>query len=211
VAALLDCYGIRIAPWRLVRTPGDAGAAAEAFGGLVALKAVVPGMTRKVEAGAVQLALEGAREVTEAAHAMGAHLAAAGRQVEGFLVQRMVAAGVEMLVGVVHDQLFGPVIACGAGGGEVSRLRDVGVRITPLTDRDACELVASLDAYVALTEPALGPPADVAALEDTLLRVSAMVEAHPEIIEMDLNPVIVLADRAVVVDARVRIEAPGNR
>jgi acyl-CoA synthetase (NDP forming) len=112
-----------------------------------------------------------------------------------------------MLVGVVHDRLFGPVIACGAGGAEVSRLRDVGVRITPLTDSDARELVASLDAYVALTEPSVGPPADVAALEDALLRVSAMVEAHPEIVEMDLNPVIVTDDGAVVVDARVRIEA----
>ncbi len=156
------------------------------------------------------LALEGAHEVRDCARTMRARLEAAGHTVDGFLVQRMVAAGTEMLVGVVNDRMFGPVIACGAGGTEMIRLRDVGVRITPLTDIDARELVASLDAFVTLTEPAVGPPADVAALEETLLRVSAMVEAHPEIVEMDLNPVIVLARGAVVVDARVRIEAPGR-
>jgi acyl-CoA synthetase (NDP forming)/RimJ/RimL family protein N-acetyltransferase len=206
VAALLDCYGIAVAPWRVTATPQEAGQAAAELGGLVALKAVVADLVRKGEAGGVVLALEGAREVAAAAEGMGARLAAAGHTVDGFLVQRMVAEGTEMLVGVVHDRLFGPVIACGAGGGEVSRLRDVGVRITPLTDLDAHDLVTSLDAYVALTEPAMGPPADTAALEETLLRVSAMVEAHPEIAEMDLNPVIVLAEGAVVVDARIRIE-----
>jgi acyl-CoA synthetase (NDP forming)/GNAT superfamily N-acetyltransferase len=206
VAALLDCYGIRIAPWRQADGPDGAVAAAAELGGLVALKAIVPGLVRKVEAGAVVLGLEGETEVRDAAEAMQARLAAAGHQVEGFLVQRMAAAGIEMLVGVVHDRLFGPVIACGAGASDIARLRDVGVRITPLTDRDAAELVASLDAYVTLTEPAIGQPADVAALEETLLRVSALVEAHPEIVEMDLNPVIVLACGCVAVDARIRIE-----
>jgi acyl-CoA synthetase (NDP forming)/GNAT superfamily N-acetyltransferase len=211
VAALLDCYGIAMAPWRMAGSAEEAGAVAGELGGLVALKAVVPGLVRKVEAGGVVLALDGVDEVREAAAAMKTRLAAAGHDVEAFLVQQMVAQGTEMLVGVVHDRMFGPVIACGAGGTEVTRLRDVGARITPLTDRDASELVSSLDAYVALTEPPMGIPADVAALEGTLLRVSAMVEAHPEIMEMDLNPVIVLAHGAVVVDARVRIGAVGRR
>ncbi len=210
IAALLGCYGIPMAPWRMAGTPDGAGAAAVELGGLVALKAVVPGLVRKVEAGAVVLALEGAAEVRDAAEAMRDRLVAAGHVLDGFLVQRMVADGHEMLVGVVHDRLFGPVIACGAGGAEVSRLRDVGVRITPLTDRDAAELVGSLDAHAELAEPVVGPRGDIAALEETLLRVSAMVEAHPEIVEMDLNPVIVLAAGTTVVDARVRIErVPG--
>src|SRR4029077_18722726 len=122
-------------------------------------------------------------------------------------VQRMVPAGVEMLVGVVHDPLFGPVVACGAGGTAVELLKDVSVRITPLTDLDAQDMIRSLATYPLLDGYRGAPKADVASLVDTLLRVSAMVEAHPEIVEMDCNPVMVLPDGAVIVDARVRIEA----
>src|SRR5450759_3577756 len=142
---------------------------------------------------------------------MAATLAAAGHPVERFFVQQMVAGGVEMLVGVVHDRLFGPVIACGAGGSEVELLNDVAVRITPLTDRDAGEMVRSLATYPLLEGYQGRAPVDVAALEVTLLRVSAMVEAHPEIVELDCNPVIVLPKGCLLVDARVRIEAPPPR
>jgi acyl-CoA synthetase (NDP forming) len=185
----------------------DAGAAAAELGGLVALKAVVPGLVRKVEAGAVLLALEGEAEVQWAAEEMASRLGAAGHALDGFLVQRMAPLGTEMLVGVVHDRLFGPVIACGAGGTDMAQLRDVGVRITPLTDTDAAEMVRALDAYPALTATRVDGTPDVAALEETLLRVSQLVEEHPEIVEMDLNPVIVLPTGTVVVDARIRIEA----
>jgi acyl-CoA synthetase (NDP forming) len=210
VAALLDCYGIRTAEWRLVATAEEAGAVAEAIGGAVALKAVIPGVVHKAEARAVALDLVGAEEVAEAAREMQRALASAGHPVERFFVQRMVTGGVEMLVGVVHDRLFGPVVACAGGGSEAELARDVAVRITPLTDRDAAELVRSL-AMAPLLEGRRGtPPMDVAALEDLLLRVSAMVEAHPEIAEMDCNPVIVLPEGAVVVDARIRIEGAGT-
>jgi acyl-CoA synthetase (NDP forming) len=118
----------------------------------------------------------------------------------------MVPPGVEMLVGVVHDPLFGPVVACGAGGTAVELLKDVSVRITPLTDRDATDMIASLRTFPLLDGYRGAPKADVPALEDILLRVGAMVEAHPEIAEMDLNPVMVLPKGATVVDARIRVE-----
>jgi len=120
----------------------------------------------------------------------------------------MVPDGVEMLVGVVHDRLFGPVIACGAGGAQVELLRDVAVRITPLTDRDASEMIRSLATFPLLDGYRSAPRADVAALEETLLRVSAMVEAHPEMVEMDCSPLMVLQQGAVVIDAKIRIELP---
>ncbi len=211
VACLLECYGITTAEWRLADTPEAAGRAAEEIGAAVALKAVAPGVVHKAEAQAVALALEGAAAVEQAAREMARALEAAGHPVERYFVQRMVEGGVEMLVGVVHDRLFGPVIACGAGGSEVEWLKDVAVRITPLTDRDAGELVRSLAMFPVLEGHRHEPRVDVAALEETLLRVSAMVEAHPEIVEMDCNPVIVLAHGAVVVDARVRIEASTPR
>ncbi|HSO52929.1 MAG TPA: acetate--CoA ligase family protein, partial [Actinomycetes bacterium] len=207
VARLLDCYGLPTADWRLTRSPEEAAVAAAELGGPVALKAVAPRLVHKTEAHAVRLGLTGPEQVQTAATEMAAAVAAAGYGVNGFLVQRMVGDGVELLVGVVHDPTFGPVIACGAGGTAVELLKDVAVRITPLTDRDAAEMVRSLATYPLLDGYRGAPRADVAALEELLLRVSALVEAHPEIAELDCNPVKVLPDGAVVVDARVRVEA----
>jgi acyl-CoA synthetase (NDP forming) len=207
VARLLACYGVPMAEWRLAGSPEEAGAAANALGGLVALKVVAPRLVHKTEAGAVRLGLAGSEAVQVAAADMAAAVAAEGYEVEGFLVQRLVGEGVELLVGVVNDASFGPVIACGAGGTAVELLKDVAVRITPLTDLDAAEMVRSLATYPLLDGYRGAPRADVAALEDLLLRVSALVEAHPTIAELDCNPVKVLPDGVVVVDARVRVEA----
>jgi acetyl coenzyme A synthetase (ADP forming)-like protein len=206
VAKLLACYGLPTPEWRLTGSPEEAGAAAVELGGPVALKAVAPRLIHKTEARAVRLGLSGARQVQTAAAEMTQAVAAEGYTVDGFLVQRMVDGGVELLVGVVHDASFGPVIACGAGGTAVELFKDVAVRITPLTDLDAAEMVRSLATFPLLDGYRGVPRADVAALEDLLLRVSELVEAHPEIAELDCNPVKVLPDGAVVVDARVRIE-----
>jgi len=112
---------------------------------------------------------------------------------------------VEMLVGMVHDASFGPVVACGAGGTSVELLRDVSVRVAPLAAADAGEMVRALRTFPLLDGYRGRPKADVAALEDVVLRVSALVEAHPEIAELDCNPVIVGPNGAVIVDARVRV------
>ena len=207
VARLLACYGVPIAEWRLAGSPEEAGAAANELGGPVALKAVAPRLVHKTEAGAVCPGLAGAEADQAAAAEMAAAVAPEGYAVDGYVVQRMVGEGVELLVGVVHDASFGPVIACGAGGTAVELLKDVAVRITPLTNLDAAEMVRSLATYPLLDGYRGAPRADVAALEDLLLRVSALVESHPTIAELDCNPVKVLPDGAVVVDARVRVQA----
>jgi acyl-CoA synthetase (NDP forming) len=123
----------------------------------------------------------------------------------------MAPRGVEMLVGVANDRHFGPVVACGAGGVTAEVMKDVAVRITPLTDLDAQAMVRSLRSYPLLEGFRGAPAADVAALEDVLLRVGALVEGHPEVAEMDLNPVTVSPQGAVIVDARVRVEAVAPR
>jgi acetyl coenzyme A synthetase (ADP forming)-like protein len=208
VATLLGAYGVPMATWRLAATPEAAGAAAVEIGGRVALKGVAPKLIHKTEARAVVLNLEGAEAVKQAAVEMAARIAAQGTRVEKFFIQQMVpSGGVEMLVGVVHDKLFGPVVACGAGGTAVEVLKDVKVRITPLTDRDAHEMVTTLRTFPLLDGFRGAPKCDVAGLEDVLLRIAAMVEQHPEISEMDCNPVIVRPEGAVIVDARIRIEA----
>jgi acetyl coenzyme A synthetase (ADP forming)-like protein len=205
-ARLLRCYGLPLIEQRIVMTAEHARKAAEELGGEVALKAIAPGLIHKSEVGAVKLNLRGAEEVFRAACAMTDKFALLGQPLNGFLIQRMSAdAGVEMLVGVVHDRQFGPVVACGAGGVQVELLRDVSVRLTPLSHADATEMIRSLNTFPLLTGFRGRPACDVAALEDGLLRVSALVEDLPQIAELDCNPFVVLEKGAAILDARVRV------
>jgi acetyl coenzyme A synthetase (ADP forming)-like protein len=208
ISELLACYGIPFVETRQVGSPDEAGREAKTMGKEVALKAIATGVLHKSDAGAVRLHLKGAADVERAASQMSGALEAAGHHVSGFQVQPMVPDGVEMLVGVVQDQHFGPVLACGAGGTATELLKDVAVRITPITKGDADRMVRSLKTFPQLDGYRGAPRADIAALEDVLMRVSALVEAHPEVAEMDLNPLVVHTAGAVVVDARIRLE-PG--
>ena len=207
IGDLLACYGIPMIETRLADSPATAGREAKSLGGPVALKAIVPGLLHKSDAGAVRLNLEGEPAVTRAAAEMSASLEHSGHRVAGYEVQPIAPKGVEMLVGVVQDQHFGPVLACGAGGTATELLKDVAVRITPITQGEASRMVRSLKTFPLLDGYRGAAPTDVAALENVLLRVSALVEAHPEVVEMDLNPLIVHPQGVVAVDARIRLEA----
>ena len=211
VAKLCSCYGVPLIEQRIVPNAEEAGEAAELFGGEVALKAVAPDVIHKTEMGAVRLRLHGAAAVREAAREMSEMLSSRGHAPSGFLVQRMAPRGVEMLVGVVHDPQFGPVVACGAGGVQVELLRDVSVRLTPLSKEDAAEMIRELKTYPLLTGFRGSAPGDIAALEDGLLRVSAMVEDIPQIAELDCNPFVVHQEGATVLDARIRVTHVGPR
>lgn len=132
-------------------------------------------------------------------------LRSAGMEPSGFLVQPMVPDGIEMLVGMTLDATFGPVLAVGAGGVAVELVNDIAVRITPITDLDASEMLRELQTFPLLDGYRGAPKMDVTAIERIVLRVSALVEDHPSISELDLNPVMALPDGAAVVDARVRV------
>jgi acyl-CoA synthetase (NDP forming) len=149
----------------------------------------------------------------QAADAICASLEQLGRaeELEGFLVQEMAPPdGTEMFVGMTHDPTFGPLLACGAGGTLVELLRDISLRITPLTDLDASEMLRSLKTWPLFGGYRGSPPLDAAALQELILRVSAMVEDLPHIAELDLNPVLVYESGkgCSVVDARVRLTRP---
>jgi acetate---CoA ligase (ADP-forming) len=204
---LLDCYRLPMVPTRFVTDADAAVAAAAELGEPVALKATAPGLVHKTEAGAVRLGLRSGDEVRAAVAEIRASVAAAGHEVAEFVLQPMLTAGVEMIVGVVSDPSFGPVLACGAGGTTAELLRDISVRITPLSASDPGEMLRALRIFPLLEGYRGAPACDLSAIEDVLLRVSAMVEAHPEIVELDCNPLIAGPRGALIVDARVRVES----
>jgi acetyl coenzyme A synthetase (ADP forming)-like protein len=207
VTKICSCYGLPLIAQRIAASVEDAGAAAEQIGGEVVLKAIAPGVLHKTEAGAVRLHLNGAESVRAAAREMSEVLSSRGYSPSGFVVQEMAERGVEMLVGVVHDPQFGPVVACGAGGVQVELLKDVSVRLTPLSNEDAAEMIRELKTYPLLTGFRGSIPCDVAAMEEVLLRVSAMVEDIPQIAELDCNPFVVHETGGAILDARIRVTA----
>lgn len=208
VERLLRCWGIPVVASRIVGSAHAAGRAAADLGGPVALKAIVPALVHKSDAGAVRLDLATASAVTRAAREMASALAEAGARVEGFHVQGMAPAGPELIVGAVGDPAFGPLVACGAGGVAVELLGDVQVRLAPLGAREAHAMLRSLKTFSLLDGYRGRPRADLRALEELLERVGALAATHPAVAELDLNPVIATPHGAIVVDARVRLEAP---
>jgi acetate---CoA ligase (ADP-forming) len=207
VEELARCYGLPLVPGRLVQTARHAADAAAELGGPVALKAVALGLVHKTDAGAVRLGLRGRTAVLRAAREMKRSLRASGQTLSGFHVQRMAAPGAELLVGFTTDPLFGPVLACAAGGTAVELLADSAIRLAPLTERDVHEMPRSLATFPLLTGHRGAPTADVAALEDVLRRASALAEDLPAIAELDCNPVLVSTQGAAIVDMRVRVRA----
>jgi acetyl coenzyme A synthetase (ADP forming)-like protein len=206
VPRLLAAAGIALPPSQVVATPDQAAAAAAAIGFPIAVKVVSSTLVHKSDVGGVALDLETAEEVRAACARM---LESVPREtlVEGFLVQRMVAGGVETIVGVADDPNFGPLLAFGLGGTAVEVLNDVALRITPLTDADAKEMVRSIRGLPLLQGYRGRPPCDLDAVEQLLLRISWLVDEVPQVAEMDLNPVTVFAPGAglATVDARVYV------
>ena len=211
-SALLDCYGISQPRQATVASAAAAVALARRWHCRIALKGVAEGLVYRSDAGVVTLGLSGARTIERAAEAIAARMAAAGHALTGFVVQEMADPGVELLVGAVADATFGPVVAIAAGG-LGTELLDGGSasRLTPLTDRDAHNMVHELRTFPLLDGYRGAPRADLVAVEQALLRISAMMEAHHEIAELDCNPLVASPDGAVAVDVRARVEtAPAH-
>jgi acyl-CoA synthetase (NDP forming) len=207
---VLAAMGLPVAPGGVAGSAEEAVALAQRLGFPVAVKLASPQIAHKTDVGGVVLHVPDAAQVRQAFAAIRERLAQAGQlaAMEGVLVQPMIAGGVEVMVGVTADPLFGPLIAFGLGGIHVEILGDVVFRITPLTDSDAREMVRAIRGFRLLEGYRGHPPADVAALEEVLLRVSLLVEEVPEVAELDLNPIIALPPGrgCQIVDARLRVD-----
>jgi acyl-CoA synthetase (NDP forming)/GNAT superfamily N-acetyltransferase len=199
---LLRCYRIPLVETSAAGDADEAAAAAEAPGGHVTIKADVPGLVHKSEAGAVELDLRGPADVRAAAGRLAGRFA--GR-LAGVIVQPMITGGTEVIIGVVQEPVFGPLVVFGLGGVATEVLGDHAARLAPLTSTDADDLIGSIRAAPLLLGHRGTPAADLGALRDVLLRISRLADDLPQVAELDLNPVIARPDGAFAVDARVRV------
>ena len=202
---LLAQAGLPVVETRLATTKKEAVEAAKKLGYPVVLKIVSPQITNKSDVGGVKLNLDSDQAVGDAFDAVtaAARRAAPDATIAGVSVQHMAEPGIEVIMGVSTDAQFGPVLMFGLGGVLVEVLKDVAFRVIPITPRDARQMVREIQGYPLLEGYRGQEPADVEALEKLLLGLSQFVEQHPEIEELDLNPVFAYPKGALAVDARI--------
>jgi acetyltransferase len=204
--AVLDAYGITITRERLARTADEAAEIAEAIGGSVALKIASPDIPHKTESGAIRLDVSGGARARVAYEEV---LAAARRyrpnaRIDGVLVQEMVRGGVELMLGLTRDPVFGPVVTVAMGGIHVEVLRDAVHRIPPVSQVEAREMLDELRMRKMLEGVRGAPRSDVRAVADAIGRLSWLAhDFGDEIRELDVNPFVVLPDGVCALDALV--------
>lgn len=203
--SILKEAGIPATAATLATTAAEAQSQAEAMGYPVVLKVVSPDIAHKSDAGGVKLNLPDGQAVASAFDEIMANAkkAAPGARVKGVSVQEMAKPGTEVIVGMTTDPQFGPVMMFGLGGIMVEVLKDVAFRVVPLEPKDAMSMIDDIKGKPILDGVRGQPPADIAALQATIMGVSKLVQAHPEIQELDLNPVFAYPDGALAVDARI--------
>lgn len=207
---LFKYYGIRFADTILAETPEKAAGAAEITGFPVVIKLASATITHKTDVGGVILNVKTKEQARKAFHSIKDNLIKLGREneMQGVLVQPEISEGVELIAGVTEDRQLGHVFMFGMGGVLAELMKDTSLRLHPLTDVKARDLINSIKISPLLNGYRGMPPCDVKSLEDLLLRISALVEDIPQISEMDLNPVKVMADNRGywIVDSRIMIK-----
>jgi len=206
--AMLKAAGIPVVETRFARNMKEAVATAKELGFPVALKVMSAEVIHKSDAGGVKLRLENPSQVEKAYSAMMASVKAMypKAKIDGVSVQKMARPGVEVIVGMSKDPQFGPVLMFGLGGVLVELLKDVAFRIVPVSKFDAAEMIREIKGFPMLTGFRGSEPADLKKLEKLIVDVSNFVEKHPEVKELDLNPVFAYKDGVSAVDARVVLE-----
>ena len=205
---MLHEAGISVVETRLAKSEDEAVAISRELGFPVVLKIASPDVVHKTDAGGVKLSLRTSAQVAKAYEDIMKSIRARSPEarVQGVSVQKMAKPGVEVIIGMSKDAQFGPVLMFGLGGVWVEILKDVSFRIVPLERRDAREMIQEIKGRPLLEGYRGQDPVDVENLERLILKVSSFVEKHPEIKELDLNPVFAYKDGAVAVDARIILE-----
>jgi acetyl-CoA synthetase (ADP-forming) len=206
--ALCQEYGIPVTKFKVATSVEEAVEFAEGIGYPVVLKIVSPEVIHKFDIGGVILNLKNANEVKDAYEKIikSVKKHKPNAKIVGILVQEMAPTSTEVIVGSTKDPQFGPALMFGLGGIFVEVLKDVTFRIAPITESDAREMITEVKAYPILKGYRGQPPADIDAIVNILLSTSKLVMEHPEIKELDLNPIMVYEKGAKTVDARIIIE-----
>jgi len=205
--ALVHAAGI-IVPRGVVVAPEDDEAivaAGEKLGFPLVLKAIAPGVVHKTEAGAVMVNITGRPALSDAVQSMKRMVTAAapGVQIRAFLIEKMLPLGLELLIGVLRDRQFGPSVSLGLGGVWVEAIRDVAFGILPMSREEMTEMIDRTRAGIFLKGFRGTPPFDQEAVHLIITRLSKLLDDHPEISELELNPVRVYEHGAAALDARV--------
>lgn len=203
---LLKAHGVDMDNFVFVKSENELDAAVDAIGSKPkVMKIVSKDILHKTEAGGVKLSLRRKDTVHKAFNQImeSAKSHDPGAQIEGVLIGPMAKPGVEVIVGMMRDPVYGPVMMFGIGGTLVEVLRDVSFRAIPLSRIDAEDMLAEIKSGAILEGVRGAPPIDKDAVVDVMMKVSALVQAHPEIIELDLNPIFAHQKGCTVVDARI--------
>jgi acetate---CoA ligase (ADP-forming) subunit beta len=205
---LLGEAGISVVDTRLAESEKQAVALAESMGYPVVLKIASPDITHKSDVNGVRVSIKSKEEVIKV---YGEIITAAKTKfpkavIEGVSVQKMARPGVEIIIGMTKDPQFGPVLMFGLGGIFVELLKDVSFRIVPLSRFDAHTMIKEIRGYAMLNGFRGSEAASIPDLEKMILKISDFVASHPEIKEMDINPVFAYKDGATAIDARIVLE-----
>jgi len=201
-------YQIPVTTFKLAESEEEAVEFAEQIGFPVVLKIVSPDIIHKSDAGGVKVNLKNTTDVRSAYRKIleNAWKYDSQAKIVGVLVQEMAPKSTEVIVGAIKDPQFGQTLMFGLGGIFVELLKDVTFRVAPITREDAHEMMTKLKAYPLLTGYRNTPPADLDAIINVLLNTSKLVMDHPEIKELDLNPIMAYEKGAKTVDARIILE-----
>ena len=210
--SVLEAAGIPVVPWCVVdagpELPERTAAAAEALGYPVALKVISSEISHKSDVGGVEIGIRDNRNCTAAVERIfdnvGKHTTAA---IDGILVQRMAHKGIETIVGMTRNPGMPPIVMFGLGGIYVEVMKDVVMRLCPVRDSDAAQMVRGVKMHALLQGVRGDAPRDLKALENAIQRVSQLCLRHPEIAEMDINPLVSWTDSAAAIDARIQLES----
>ena len=209
---LLECYRLPLLRSAIAQNADDAAKTAASFGTPVVMKVMSADVVHKFDAGGVLLNIHGADEARAAYSKIHQNVAKAvpGAQIQGILIEEMARKGVEVILGASRDARFGPLMMFGLGGTLVEVLKDVSFRLAPMWQISAERMVHQIRSFKVLDGFRGSPPSDIGAIVNTLLRLSALVCNHPEISELDINPLIVHAqgEGCSVADSRVMLRRP---
>ncbi len=205
---LLIAYGFTAPAWRVVSSFGEAVEAASELGYPVALKLSSPAVLHKSDVGGVVLGLDGPEAVASAFERILSRVSQAlpdGAEAD-LLVVPMAKPGLEVILGMTRDEQFGPAMMFGLGGVWVELLEDITFRLVPVAEAEARRMLTEIKGAPLLAGYRGAPPRDVEALVRRILGLSELVEAHPAIASIDINPLVVYEEGTLVVDAKVLIE-----